>query len=216
MKSSLIRPALALALVAGLAGCGGSDKAEFIVKGTVTGVVYPGAVLTTNGTEIPLVPAAKAGDPITFAFPNKLEYGDVYNVQFKTFPAHQKSCGTPANVIPNFTDTAGRLAEIDIVLTCSLDNYAIGGTVTGLTGAGLQLANGSTGGQGEVALPAVTTPPTTTPITYALPNVNYGTSYSVAVIKQPTGQVCTIVNPTGVMGDAAVTNINVTCVAAPG
>jgi hypothetical protein len=212
MKSSLIRPALALALAAGLAGCGGSDKAEFTVKGTVTGIAYPGMVLTTNGMEIAVAPPAKAGDPVTFEFPNKLEYGDVYDVQIKAPPAHQKECGTPPNTIPNFTDTAGRLAEINVTIACIIDSYTIGGTITGLTGAGLVLANGSTGGQLAVTLP---TTPTTTPLTYSLPPVFYGQTYSLAIIKQPTGQVCTVTNPTGTMGDAKVENINITCVAAP-
>lgn len=211
MKSSLIRPALALALVAGLAGCGGSDKAEFAVKGTITGIVYPGAVLTTNGMDLAIAPAAKPGDPVTFEFPNKLEYGDVYNVQFKSPPQHQAACGTPANTIANYTDTAGRLAEINITLTCAVDDYPISGTVTGLTGTGLVIANGSTGNSGAIALP---TTPTTTPIPYSLPiEVPYGASYSVAVITQPTGQFCTVANATGVMGDAAVSNVNITCVA---
>ena len=70
MKSSLIRPALALALAAGLAGCGGSDKAEFVVKGTITGIVYPGTVLTTNGMDLAVAPPARPGDTVSFAFPN--------------------------------------------------------------------------------------------------------------------------------------------------
>ena len=56
MKSFLIRPALALALAAGLAGCGGSDKAEFTVGGTVYNLLYPGLKLTTNGTTIDVAP----------------------------------------------------------------------------------------------------------------------------------------------------------------
>ena len=211
MKSSLIRPALVLALVAGLAGCGGSDKAEFTVKGTIAGIAYAGGVLSTNGMDLPINPPAKPGDPVTFEFPNKLEYGDVYNVQFTKLPAHQAQCGTPNNVIPNYTDTAGRLAEINITLQCVVDDYAIGGTVTGLTGSGLVIANGSTGNSGPIALP---TTPTTTPIPYSLPiEVPYGTSYSVAIITQPAGQVCTVANGTGVMGDAVISNVNITCVA---
>lgn len=212
MKSSLIRPALALALVAGLAGCGGSDKAEFTVKGTISGIVYPGGVLTTNGMELPIVPPTTPGGVVNFEFPNKLEYGDVYNVQFAKTPNNQARCGTPGTTIPNFTDTAGRLAEINIILQCSVDEYTVGGTVTGLTGAGLVIANGSTGNTGPIALP---TTPTTTPIGYSLPvAVPFGTSYSVAIITQPTGQICTLVNGTNVMGAANVTNVNITCQAA--
>lgn len=209
MKSSLIRPALALALAASLSACGGSDKAEFTVAGTVTGVVYEGMVLSTNGMEIKIAPPAKAGDPVSFAFPNKLEYGDVYNVQITKEPEHQ-NCGTPQNVIPNFNDTAGRLAEINVSFACDLENHALYGTITGLTADGLVLANGSNTGTLTVAKPA-----STTPFRYDMPNVPYGVSYSVSVIKQPTGQVCTVANATGIMGDADVGNVDVTCVAAP-
>lgn len=213
MKSSLIRPALALALAAGLAGCGGSDKAEFVVKGTITGIVYPGAVLTTNGMDLVIPPPAKPGDPVSFAFPNKLEYGDVYNVLFKSEPNNQ-NCFVPNNSIPNFNDTAGRLAEINITYGCQVDAYAIGGKVSGLTADGLVLANGSTGGAVGITKPAAGV---TTPIEYTLPApVPYDSSYGVTVITQPTGQICTVANSTGVMKDKAVTNIDVTCVAAPG
>jgi hypothetical protein len=211
MKSSLIRPALALALAAGLAGCGGSDKAEFAVRGTITGIVYPGAVLTTNGMDLPIAPPAKPGDPVSFEFPNKLEYGDVYNVVFKSTPQFQRECRTPDNTIPNFSDTAGRLAEINITYVCIVNSYPLNGKVNGLTADGLVLANGSTGGAGTVQKPAAGV---TTPIDFQLPNVSYGTTYGVVVIANPTGQVCTVVNGTGTMPDAAVTNIQVNCVAA--
>jgi len=212
MKSSLIRPALALALAAGLAGCGGSDKAEFVVKGTITGIVYPGTVLTTNGMDLAVAPPARPGDTVSFAFPNKLEYGDVYDVRFKSEPDNQ-NCGTPQGTIANFNDTAGRLAEIAITFACAVDVYTIGGTVTGLTADGLVLANGSTGGVVGVAKPAAGV---TTPNTYAFAGaVAYDQSYGVTVLTQPTGQVCTVANSTGVMKAANVTNINVTCVAAP-
>lgn len=212
MKSSLIRPALALALAAGLAGCGGSDKAEFVVKGTITGIVYPGAVLTTNGMEIAIPPPATPRATVSFEFPNKLEYGDVYDVRFKSEPDNQ-NCGTPPQTIANFNDTAGRLADINITFACAVDVYTIGGTVNGLTADGLVLANGSTGGTFSVAKPAagVTTPPT---YIFAGP-VEFGQSYGVTVLTQPTGQVCTVANATGIMKAANVSNIDVTCVAAP-
>lgn len=42
--------------------------------------------------------------------------------------------------------------------------------------------------------------------------VPYGQTYGVVVVTQPTGAFCTVANPSGTMGDAAVTNINITCV----
>lgn len=212
MKSSLIRPALALALAAGLAGCGGSDKAEFVVKGTIAGIVYPGAVLSTNGMEVAIAPPATPGDPVSFTFPNKLEYGDVYRVVFKSPPNNQQ-CGTPQGQYDSSSDTAGRLADINIAFICEVTPYAIGGTVTGLTADGLVLSNGSTGGTVGITKPAagVTTPVN---FTFSTP-VRFGVSYGVTVLTQPTGQVCTVANGTDVMKAANVTNIAVTCVATP-
>lgn len=208
MKSSLIRPALAVLLAAGLSACGGSDKDEFVIGGTISGVVYPGLVLITNGMELSVAPPATPGDNVKFAFPKKLEYGEVYNVQFKAFPAHQ-SCGMLSANDESNNDTAGRLSTIDIQFACYVNTFSIGGNITGLKADGLQLANGSTGGIVTISKP---TTETTAPIAYVLPNVAYGTTYGVSVIVQPTGQYCTVSNATGTMGDAAVENIDINCV----
>lgn len=209
MKSSLIRPALALALAAGLSACGGSDKAEFTVAGTITGIVYEGMVLKTNGMELRVSPPAKAGDSVRFAFPNKLEYGDVYNVEIASEPAHQ-DCGVPSDIIPNFNDTAGRLAEINVTFACNLETHKLSGTITGQTADGLVLANGSNTGTYTPTVEAITADK---PFTYQLPvQVQYGVTYSVTVITQPVGRFCTVANPAGTMGDDEIKNINVTCV----
>jgi len=201
MKSFLIRPALALALAAGLAGCGGSDKAEFTVGGTVYNLLYPGLKLTTNGTTIDVAPPAKAGDQTSFAFPNKLEYGDEYNVQITGQPLHQ-DC-TLASNYPTNADTAGRLAQIAIPYSCVLQTHTIGGAISGLTVAGLVLANGSTGGTVAPAKDA-------TSYAFSLP-VEYKQTYGVTVLTQPAGLTCRVSNPTGTMDDVNITNINVAC-----
>jgi hypothetical protein len=214
MKSSLIRPALALALAASLAACGGSDKAEFTVAGSVNGLIYDDLVLTNAGVPLKVAPPTTAGASVRFAFPDKLEYGDTYDVRVLTHPKHQfcEPSAPPDGLYANNADTAGRLRTIDIAIACKINEYTVGGTITGLTGAGLVLANGSTGGTYTAETPK--NPPATTPIAYELPPVKFGTTYGVTVSKQPAGQVCTVANPTGTMGDAKVQNANVTCVAA--
>jgi len=209
MKSSFMRPALALALALGLAACGGNNKATFTVGGKVGGLQYPGLVLTNNGgSDLPVAPPATAGTTVEFAFPNKIEYGDRYNVQIKQQPLHQ-TCQTmddPTHEFANNRDTAGRLAVIDVVVNCFINQFTIGGKISGLAADGLVLANGSTGG--TVALQkSATEYRFDTPVPY---NVTYG----VTVLQHPTGQVCSVANSTGVMGDANVENIDVTCVPA--
>ena len=202
MKSLFRRPALALALLAGvaLAACGG--KAMFTVGGvfekdsSYPGLIYSGLVLSNGGSTVS-VPAGAT----TFAFANQIGYGETYNVVASTQPLHQ-SC-----VVANPSDTAGRMAAIGIVVQCSLNSFPVGGTVTGLTVDGLVLINGS---NGAVTVNASTT--TDLP-TFTFANVFYNVAYGVSVLTQPPGLTCTVgPKGTGVMGDAAVTDITVSCV----
>lgn len=205
MSLTFMRPALALTLALTLAACGG--KATFPVSGTIVGLSYKGLVLSTNGMDLPV----EAGRS-SFSFPNQLSYGEVYNVVAKAQPEHQTcsvlSFAGPNGIVYNGpTDTAGRFGAINIGVLCTTNTADLGGTISGLTSAGLQLNNGSTGG---VAAPVAGA------TTFVLPKVTYGVSYSVTVLAQPANEVCRVsANPTGEMGDAAVTNVAVTCVPKP-
>ena len=192
MKLSFLRPALALALALGLTACGGT--ATYDVKGTVTGQEFPGLVLTNNGVDLPIAVGAT-----TFTFPDSLEYGESYNVLVKTNPPHQTCV---ANDHYN-SDTAGRTASINIPVACALNTFTIGGKISGLTTEGLVLTNGTTGGTVTVVKDA-------TVFVFAIP-VAWGQSYGVTILKQPTGQTCTLTNGVGTMGDAKVDNIQVIC-----
>ncbi|MEW6763399.1 MAG: hypothetical protein AB1437_21480 [Pseudomonadota bacterium] len=212
MKSYLIRPAGALVLALALASCGGGDDDKFTVGGSVEGLFYPGLVLQNNGgQDITVNPPANASDTVKFSFPNKIEYGEVYKVTVKTQPAHQ-TC-QPSDLAPNsWGDTAGRLSSIDVRVSCYMNSFAIGGTITGLTKdtTGLVLTNGSNTGTYTPTVEAITADK---PFTYQLPvKVPYGVTYGVTVLTQPVGRFCTVANATGTMGDAVVENINVTCV----
>ena len=194
MFSFLRRPAL-LALAAGLlvSACGG--KAEFDVKGTITGLQYDGMVLTNNGGNDLNVPAKAT----SFVFPGAIAYGTPYSVDFKKQPLHTECKRS------NFADSAGRQASIVVEINCFLVQHAIGGTVTGLTAAGLELNNGS---DDRVAVASAAT-------SYAFPSkVEFGKSYSITILKQPAGLVCSLVNQVGVIGDIDVTTANVNCVPA--
>ena len=233
MKFSLARPALAVAIMATLASCGGG-KATFPITVTVSGVKYPGLIYSTNGQEVTINPPATAGQDVTAVFPNPIEYGQTYEVVPKgatvvnhvatggALPKHQ-SCGAVNYSLPY--GTAGQLAKIDIRFACVVNTIPLGGTVKGLTGTGLVLANGSTAGTVAVnpALDA-NQKPTGADVTVSMNPVAYGSTYGVTVLTQPTGQSCTVTggaNGTGggTMDDAAeaatngVSNLVVTCVA---
>jgi RNase P/RNase MRP subunit p29 len=193
MTPTFIRPAIALALALALAGCGGG-KASFPINGTVSGLTYSGLVLTTNGMDLAVAPAQTQ-----FRFANSLSYGDGFNVTVKTQPAHQ-TC----TILNGGNDSAGHTAAINVVVQCSTNAAAIGGTISGLTSNGLVLTNGSTGG--SIAPAAGST-------TFTLPSVQFNVTYGVTVATQPANDVCSVSpNGTGVMTDAAITDIAVTCV----
>ncbi|MDL2356649.1 MAG: hypothetical protein QFF03_15460 [Pseudomonadota bacterium] len=195
MTKRTLRPALALALALSLAACGG--KASFPINVNIAGLAYSGLVLTTNGMDLTV-----AAGTTSIAFPNSLSYGDVYAVSAKSPPLHQ-TCSVSAG-----GDTAGRLAAINVYVTCALNQAQIGGTISGLTSDGLQLTNGSGGGVVAPAAGAVDFGFLSNP-------VPYGVTYGVTVLAQPANNVCSVANGTAVMGDAAVTNIVVTCVPKP-
>jgi uncharacterized delta-60 repeat protein len=84
--------------------------------------------------------------------------------------------------------------------------YTIGGTVTGLVGTGLVL-------QDLHAVPVVVG---NGPFTFTLPTRS-GSPYEVTVLTQPVDpiQLCIVTDASGVVADADVTNVAVSCVAPP-
>lgn len=219
MKFSLARGALVLAASLTLASCGGG-KATFPINVTVYGVLYPGLVLSTNGQDLTINPAATAGADITTVFPNQIDYGTYYDVVPKgqisdssgnvttrgSEPKHQ-TCAVYSTAYPAKA-TAGQFATIDVRYLCSIKTFSVGGSITGLTAAGLVLTNGSSG----------TASPAAAATSYAIGTyVPYGSTYGITILTQPTGQTCTVVNNVGTVDDTvetagSVTNVNVTCV----
>jgi hypothetical protein len=79
--------------------------------------------------------------------------------------------------------------------------YSVGGTVTGLTGTGLELQNN---GVDTLAI-------TANDVFAFVTELQLGFSYVVTVSTQPTGQTCTVSNGSGTISDADVTDVAVTC-----
>jgi hypothetical protein len=227
MKFHLVRPALVLASSLVLASCGGGGKETYPVKVTVKGVQYAGLILTTNGQEVSVPVPAKAGDPVVVTFPNGLDYGTYYNVVPKggsalgggSQPAHQ-NCATDS--FPREYGTAGQTASlesartpaIEVFYSCTVNTYALSGTVKGLNtdGVTLTLINGS---NGQTVVTGSAT--ATADLPFSLGAVQYNTSFGVTVLTQPAGYNCTVSsNGTGVMLEAqekagGVKDILVTC-----
>lgn len=193
----LLAAACALALTA----CGGG-KAQYPVNVQAVGVLYDGLVVSTNGQTLTF----KSGgtDPANVqnaSFARNLSYGDSYKLAIDASPPHE-TCGLNPYMLN--TDTAGHTTTIQTGVVCGLTTHLVGGTLTGLTAGDLVLTGGSSGV--VYAVPAGTT-------TFNMPTaVPYGATYGVTVLQQPATQTCAVTNGVGVMGDADVTAVTVTCV----
>ena len=117
----------------------------------------------------------------------------------KTSPAGQ-TC-----TVANGSGTVGSANVTNVAVTCAAaSTYSIGGTVSGLSGTvvlqdngGNDLSVGASGG-----------------FTFST-GLATGAAYSVTVKTSPAGQTCTVANGSGTVGSANVTNVAVTCAAAP-
>ena len=186
--SPVARLLAAVALLAGLAACGGYSSIS--IGGNVIGLTTDGLVLA-NGTNTVTVPA----NATSYTFPQQIGNYAAYSVSIQTQPA-RLTC-----VVGNNVGTASGVDINWINVTCAPNTFTLGGTVTGLTGAGLRLTNGSD--TVDVAAGATTfTFPTKVPD---------GSVYGVAVLQQPSGQTCTVTNGTATMGPADVATVQVTC-----
>jgi len=83
--------------------------------------------------------------------------------------------------------------------------YSVGGTVSGLTGTGLQLQNNLADTMSITA---------DGPFTFTT-ELAEGSAYAVTVSSQPTGQSCSVSNGSGTIATADVTDVTVTCVTVP-
>lgn len=208
-KSTLALSALTLALAAGLSACGGGSS-TYTIGGTVAGLEYPGLILSNNGEDLPVAPNGRETLPgstvstpknVTYSFTKQLDYGETYDVVIKQMPQHQICAPAQGS---RTGDTAGRLAVIDAVFVCGLVSNPVSGTVTGLTSGELRLTNGST----AMVVPGNAT---STAISFAFPEVTYGQTYGITILRQPEGFTCTVSNGVGEMGDNPVTNVAVAC-----
>ncbi len=165
---------------------------SYTLSGTITGLAASGLVLS-NGTEtLPIGPTATS-----FRFVNTVAYTSAYAVGVATQPSGM-TCG-----VTNGSGTMPAAPVTNVLVRCLPLPYNLGGTVNGLTQAGLVLANG-----GDTL---TVSPNGGASVAFALQPVAYGSNYQVTVQTQPTGQTCTVQNGSGTMGAGNVTNVVVNC-----
>ena len=167
----------------------------FTVGGSVSGLAGSGLVLQNNGVDNLSITASG-----NFTFATALAGGAAFNVTVKTQPL----LPTQTCVVTNSTGTVGSANITNVAVTCTTNTYSIGGSVTGLAGAGLVLQDNA-GDDLSVA-------PGSGTFTFATP-VASGATYQVTVKTQPTvpSQTCAASAATGTVVSANVTNVVVTC-----
>jgi hypothetical protein len=167
----------------------------FTVGGSVSGLAGSGLVLQDNGGNDLAV--ASSGN---FVFSTALASGTAFSVSVKTQPLSP----TQTCAVANAVGTIGSANVTNVAVTCTTNTYSIGGTVTGLTGAGLVLQDNA-GNDLTVAAGSST-------FTFSTP-IASGASYQVTVKTQPTApsQTCAVTAATGTVASANVTNVAVAC-----
>jgi N-acetylneuraminic acid mutarotase len=186
-------PPISLSL---LVGCGNGNTVTpppgttYTVGGAITGLNSDGLVLANGAIRLSVAAGASA-----FTLPEALLEGADYSVTVVT---------QPTGLTCSVSHAAGTVQSVNVAsvaVTCSENAYSLGGTVAGLTVAGLVLSDG--GDRLTVAVNA-------TSFTLPAP-VAYSSSYSVTVDMQPKGLTCTVSHGKGAMPASDVASVVVTC-----
>jgi len=159
--------------------------------GNVSGLaISESVVLQNNGSDTLTITSNGS-----FTFPTPVAQGSTYNVTVLSQPATQ-TC-----TVTNGSGTVGAIDITNVQITCAVNTFTVGGTVSGLSGSVVLQNNGGDDltiiSNGSFTFP--------TPVAE-------GATYNVTVLTQPTNQTCTVTNGSGTMGGANVTNVGVNCV----
>lgn len=163
---------------------------DYTVGGTISGLSGT-VVLQNNGTN-----ATSISSDGSFTFSTSIAQGSTYAVTVQTQPSTTQTC-----TVSNGTGTMGGANVTNVSVTCSTNTYTVGGTVSGLSGAVTLLNNG---GDNKTVSSSGS-------FIFSTP-LAQGSTYAVTVGTQPTIQTCSVLNGSGTMGGANVTNVGVTCV----
>ncbi len=165
---------------------------SFSLGGTVTGVTGT-LVLQINGGNNVTVNANGA-----FTFPTTLPSDTSYSVTVLSEPAlPSETCA-----VANGTGIVGAANVNNIAVTCAINYFTVGGTISGLTGTGLVIQDN---GGNNLAVAPGTASFTTAPVVS-------GATFAVTVLTQPAGQICSVTNGSGTVGASNVTNVALSCI----
>ena len=172
---------------------------SYPISGTVSGLAGSGLQLDLNGIE--QLPVASDG---SFQFLTEVDHASNYAVSVSTQP----SAPSQACTVPNGSGTVNAAAVTDIIVTCSINQFTVGGTLTGLvSGSSLILQNN---GGDDLAIT------TDGGFTFATALADLS-NYSVTVATQPEGpiQTCVVANGSGTLAGSNVDDVAVQCSSEP-
>jgi hypothetical protein len=163
---------------------------SYSIGGAVSGISSGELVLQNNSNE-----NISINYDGSFSFTTPVASGAAYDVQIISPPSGH-SC-----IVVNGTGYVDSVDISGITVTCSLSNYTIGGTLSGLaTGNLLILQNGAD----TINLNANGS------FTFNT-SVQHGSTYNVIIYSSSTGQACNITNEAGSINGANISNILVNC-----
>jgi hypothetical protein len=167
---------------------------SFTIGGTVSGLAAGDSITLRDNGGDDLVRSADG----SFAFTTPVASGATYAV---TFVANPTSPVSQTCTVTNGSGTVTNANVTSVAVSCTTNNFNVGGTVTGVTGAGLVLQNN---GGGDLPIPGNTT--------FAFQAAS-GTTYNITVKSAPALQTCAVTNGAGTVGNANITNVLVACTA---
>jgi hypothetical protein len=170
------------------------SPSTFTLTGTLNGLASGTQVTLKNNAADPLTLSADG----TFTFSTPVAQFGAYNVTVGT-PSAEQTCS-----VINGQGTQVMANVANITVTCSINTYTIGGSVSGL-GAGQQVTLEDNGGNALTVTASGS-------FTFTTP-VAYGGAYTVTVGTQPTGLACLVSNGGGSPVFADVTRVGIDCLA---
>ncbi|MCB1192996.1 MAG: hypothetical protein KDK90_21300, partial [Leptospiraceae bacterium] len=170
---------------------------QYSVAGTISGYTTGTNMTITDGTNSLTLPAGTT----SFNFP-VMNSGTAYTVAVTTQPISPWQTCSVANAGGTLTSAN----VTNVAITCTPNLYTVGSTaggLTGYTGSGLQITDGTS--ILNVASGATS---------FTFPAIASGSAYTVSVLSQPTTpwQTCTVSNASGTVSNANITNVSINCV----
>ena len=167
-----------------------SDE-TFTLGGAISGLGARSGLILKNGTDSRTV----AANATSFVMPTPVSFDSTFAVAVQSAPSGLTcTISRGAGTMP-----AGNVSNVAV--TCIVQTHTVGGSVSGLTTAGLVLANGSD----TFAVAANAT-------SFTMPtSVATGSNYNVTVKVHPPLESCSVTNGAGPMAGANITNVAIAC-----